>query len=103
MDRPEWALPPLLVRDRTSYATADMLGGGLLLVLELERPDMVDKFPLLSTGFIIVVLVTGVDRPPSSFILEIEATLPFPMLSILALYLVLLLGHVPGVSGLVWC
>ena len=82
MDRPEWALPPLLVRDRTSYGTADMLAA-LLFVLELERPDMVDKFPLLSTGFIIVVLVTGVDRPPSSFILEIEATLPFPMLSAL--------------------
>ena len=90
MDRPvpEWALPPLLVRERTSYGTADMLGGALLLVLELERPDMVDRFPLLSTGFIVivvvvVVLVTGVDRPPGLLILEIEATLPFPMLSAL--------------------
>ena len=79
MDRPEWALrlPPLLVRDRTSYGTADMLGT-LLLMLELETPDMVDKLPLLSTGFIVivVVVVTGVDRPPGLFI---PLALPFPM------------------------
>ena len=61
MDRPEWALrlPPLLVRDRTSYGTADILEGGLV-VLELEMPDMVDKLPLLSTGFIIVIVVVVV-------------------------------------------
>ena len=66
MDRPEWALrlPPLLVRDRTSYGTADILEGGLV-VLELETPDMADKLPLLPTGFIVivvvVVIVTGVE------------------------------------------
>ena len=61
MDRPEWALrlPPLLVRDRTSYGTADMLEGGLV-VLELETPDMADKLPLLPTCFIVIVVVVVV-------------------------------------------
>lgn len=87
--------------------TADMLGA-LLFVLELERPDMADRFPLLPTGFVIVVvvLVTGIDRPPGLLIPPLplpaaEATLPFPVISALLSLDVVFMGA--GICVIYFC